>query len=252
MDTNLREAYRQENARQIQMAKLSLTPRAKRLRVRENDQEREYEVTRLGVGPISTPVGDFELLSFEVNDMWKKYSVIFKGVLDDTLNPILRNPDSLLLRIDSGCETGQLFLDQTCECREQLHKAMSEIEKCGEGLVINIPHQDGRGMGLPFKLSTLRLQQELRVDTVQAAAMLEPIRDRDVRTYGGAVAVLQYMGIFPPTEIQLATNNDKKTSIFIENNYKLMTRGIVIEPTKHTLQHLTAKQEILGHHGLVG
>lgn len=251
MDKVLREEYRKENARQIQMAKLSLTPRMKRQRVREDGLVREYEVTRLGVGPITTPVGEFELISFELNDSWKKYSVIYKGALDDNLNPVLINPSELLLRIDSGCETGQLFLDRTCECREQLHKAMSEIEERGEGAVIHIPRQDGRGMGLPFKLATLRLQQELRVDTVQAAAMLEPIHDRDVRTYAGVIAVLQYMGIHTSTEICLATNNDKKTAVFAENGYSLVSHRIVIEPTAYTLQHLTAKQEVLGHHGLV-
>ena len=250
-DEVTRLAFRRENQRQLELAKRSRTPRTRKIQVVEDGKAESFSVIRQGAGPIATPIGQFYLLPFIVNDKWQKYSVVFKGTLNDDLQPQLQNAEEFLLRIDSGCETGQLFLDRTCECREQLHMAMAEIEERGEGAVINIPAQDGRGMGLPFKLATLRLQQEFGVDTVQAAAMLEPVQERDTRTYGGAVSVLKFMGIEPPTKILLATNNHKKTQVFVENGYELVQHSIVIPATEFTKHHLEAKQHHLGHRDLL-
>jgi GTP cyclohydrolase II len=210
----------------------------------------------LGVGGLKTALGLFEQFDFRVwprdKDPWEKYSVVLCSPLAADFSPQILPGGPLLMRIDSGCETGQLFGDKTCDCREQLDRALERIAAHGSGLVINIPRQDGRGMGLPFKLSTLSLQLALGVDTVESGALLDPIAERDTRTYAGALAVLRFLGAETSTPIRLLTNNPKKREIFDENGFAdVALLGIAVDATPDTEHHLLAKQERLGHIGLV-
>ncbi len=234
----------------LAIVKNGMLPEAKIIPVTENGQRRYFTVERRGVGPIKTAYGTFWMFDFTIDDQWRKYTVIVKSRLNHkTFTPIFDNPTRLVLRTDSGCETGQMFGDLTCECGDQLLLAMEAISQIGEGMIVNIPHQDGRGMGLPFKLGTLWLQDALGVHTVDSASMLAPGGVIDVRTYSGVVAVLRYFGIQESCEINLATNNPKKAKIFTENGYELNDEftPIVAEPTEYTRAHLEAKERFLGH-----
>jgi 3,4-dihydroxy 2-butanone 4-phosphate synthase/GTP cyclohydrolase II len=191
------------------------------------------------------------------------------SALNENWMPVFSSK-KLLMRIDSGCETGQLFGDNTCECKEQLHKAMEMIAERGEGVIIHIPRQDGRGMGLPFKLATLTIQSRLGYDTVRAARYLKELISRklsnvvsskigincnddifDIRTYCGVVATLKYFEV-PTTILQLATNNPEKTRLLYENGYTIEELiPVKIQPNEHTKHHLAAKQKFLGHLNLL-
>jgi len=129
---------------------------------------------------------------------------------------------------------------------------MKTIEQVGEGMIINIPRQDGRGMGLTFKLATLWIQDVLKVNTVESATLLAPGGVIDVRTYSGVICILKFFDIPENRKINLATNNPEKAKVFAENGYTVVDyTPIVIEPNEHTELHLKAKQEYLGHRGLV-
>ena len=237
----------------LDLVKYAMEPFSKRIGVVEKGTLRYYSVERRGLGILKTRFGKFWEYSFAIDDQWVRYSAIVKAELDEELLiPVFRNKTQLVLRTDSGCETGQVFGDLTCECSPQLKTAMKLICKVGEGMIINIPHQDGRGMGLPFKLATLWLQQKLRVNTVESAALLAPGGVIDVRTYSGVVGILKFFGIPEACMISLATNNPEKAAIFDENGYKVNEHTpIVIKPTRDTLAHLHAKQKHLGHKGLI-
>ncbi len=237
----------------LKLVKKSMEPDTKEIQVLdENSTVRTYLVTRKGLGKIKSKNGDFWHYDFEINDRWVKYSVLVKAELDHkTLLPRFKE-NSLLMRSDCGCETGQLFGDLTCECRGQLETAMSLISDNGEGIVIHLETQDGRGMGLPFKLATLWLQDELKVDTVESAMLISKDGQIDVRTYEGVVALLKYLGVAPSCEINLVTNNPKKSEIFKRNGYFIRDFvPVVISPTEYTKHHLEAKQKHLGHINLV-
>jgi orotidine-5'-phosphate decarboxylase len=236
----------------VERARRSLVPRTKIFTVVEKGRTLSLSITREGVGPITSHFGDFHHFLFAADDTWQKYSVLVMATLDDGFNPVFKNPNDLTMRIDSGCETGQLFGDRTCECRPQLHKCMEIIKSNGEGLIINIPRQDGRGLGLPFKLATLYLQTALGVHTLEASALLDPDTDRDTRTYKGVVAILRFFGIPATTRLHLISNNPLKTSVFFENGY--VTPDLVpavISPTAWTSRHLAAKQQEFGHINLI-
>ena len=208
-----------------------------------------YEVSKRGCGPLKTIYGNFYQMRFDVNDQWKTYYVIAKSSLDRKLMSVVFDKDKdVFLRIDSGCSTGQLFHDQTCECREQLDLSMSKMGERTQGLIIHIPPQDGRGKGIDFKLATLYLQNELKINTVDAFKLLEKNNrhtDLDSRTYDGAVAILKYLGV--DNRLIFCTNNPKKLEAIKKNGFRVKNESIAIPPTEDTAHHLIAKQKDLGH-----
>lgn len=225
-------------------------PEAQRTTVFENGQPRLYLVERHGAGPIVTAYGTFWMFVFSIDDQWEKYSVIVRAGFDEaTLRPVFRNPAKLLLRIDSGCETGQVFGDLTCECADQLKLSMEAIHRAGEGIIVHIPFQDGRGMGLPFKLATLWLQDALGLNTVESASIVAPDGVIDLRTYSGVIAILRYLGVPQSCEITLATNNPAKLNAFRENGFRLSDKltPLIAEASERTHANLVAKREFLGH-----
>lgn len=232
----------------LAIAQKSMEPVSKRIAVTESGKTQYFTVVRRGAGPLVTPYGTLWQFAFEIDDIWMKYNAIVAGDIDfDTLQPRLTT-DHIIVRTDSGCETGQVFHDLTCDCREQLHLAMKTIAEQGEGIIINIPAQDGRGMGLPFKLATLFLQEQLGVNTVESAGMLAPGGIIDIRTYSGVVGVLKFFGIQPGTKIDLATNNPYKEAVFTDNGYAVNGNiPMIIAPNEHTERHLKAKGQFLGH-----
>ncbi len=238
----------------IEVIKRAMEPQSKRIPVIENGVRKYYSVERRGVGVLNTQYGKFWEFEFAVDDNWESYSVIVKSEDIDlkSFNPKFKDRDNLVLRIDSGCKTGQVFGDLTCECHEQLDLALKTLAEKGEGIIVNIPKQDGRGMGISFKLATLWLQDALGVDTVESASMLAPGGVIDTRTFAGVIGILEFFDIPKSCVINLASNNPKKASVFEENGYRVGDFvPVVIAPNEYTKRHLKAKQEKLGHIKLV-
>ena len=230
------------------LAQKSKEPKSRTIDILENGDPVSLTVTRNGLGPILTSSGRLWELNFSVNDRWGEYHALVAGKLDANLNPFFPPDRAILIRIDSGCTTGQLFTDKNCDCAEQLRLAMARIAAAGTGVVISIPAQEGRGMGAGFKLATLLLQERLGLDTYDAAVALAGNNAIDVRTYAGAVAVLRFLGITSESRIGLMTNNPQKLAALAQNGYASVERvPICVDATNHTAKHLAAKREKLGH-----
>lgn len=228
-----------------EIARKYTTPLTRSMRVGEQG----FDVIRRGLGPIITPHGIFYQMNFSVNDDWGLYEAIVHADIDqDTTLPIFDQSEEAYLRIDSGCVTGQLYLDQTCECKEQLSLALQELASAGQGAIVHIPQQDGRGRGLDFKLGTLYLQERLGVNTVESFTLLggDPSPEAlDCRTYDGAIAVLGFLGF--PKNVLVATNNPKKLEALKNGSYVVNRTPIIVEANGHTQHHLDAKKSQLGH-----
>jgi GTP cyclohydrolase II len=241
-----------EFAGALEAAKKAMTALTRSVDVLDHGVPLSLTITRRGVGPILNKYGSFTEYVFGIDDGWQEYHVLVKAGLTDALEPVFVATEPLLLRIDSGCQTGQMFGDETCECRQQLELAMANLQAAAQGLIVHIPAQDGRGLGLPFKLSTLGLQSQLGLDTVEAATLLAGGDEIDSRSYTGAIGVLKFFGVPEKIVLKLMTNNLKKTAGFEENGYTVAGRmPVVIPPTQHTARHLLAKQKALGHLNLV-
>lgn len=147
--------------------------------VGQDGQVVEMAVVRKGMGPLKTEFGNFWHARFNTGDKWGDYHALIASDHVDTKSgmPTFKDQNELLVRTDSGCLTGQVFHDMTCDCRQQLHKAMTEVAQRGEGVIVHIPGQDGRGLGLDFKLGTMYIQERLGANTVEAACILRFMRD---------------------------------------------------------------------------
>lgn len=212
---------------------------------------RNYKVTRAGIGPINSEFGRLFQINFNVSDFWKKYTVLTNCNLDSkNYLPIFQKELDVYLRIDSGCDPGQMYNDLMCDCREQLDSAIEEIAKSDQGLIIHIPAQDGRGKGTAFHLATLYLQEQLNIDTIESFSLIEgdsKEKNLDIRTYDGAIAVMKYLGLNEDFIINYGTNNPKKINPLIKEGFQLKRMPVIIPATKYTAHHLEAKKQILGH-----
>ena len=55
------------------------------------------------------------------DDPWKYYELFSPKPVEEV------SADELLVRVDSGCDIGQIFDDRGCDCRELLHTALAAI-----------------------------------------------------------------------------------------------------------------------------
>ena len=185
-----------------------------------------------------TLYGDFNLIAFTQLNTGETHLALKKGEW------VKEEP--VMVRVHSSCITGDILGSMRCDCGEQLHAALSMIEKHGKGLVLYM-NQEGRGIGLLNKLKAYQLQEQ-GLDTVEANLKLG--FGMDERDYGIGAQILRHLGI---TKMNLITNNPKKRAGM--NGYGLevvSTIPIEIEPNVHNKKYLFTKRDKLGHDILNG
>ncbi len=108
--------------------------------------------------------------------------------------------------------------------------------------------QEGRGIGLVEKLSSLCASQDQGLDTVVQANLAARLhRTADQRDYGIGLQILQDLGL---TKVRLLTNNPKKVDAFVIHGHGLQVvdQVPIIAPEEAERRHyLAAKRDKLGH-----
>jgi len=182
---------------------------------------------------LPTPFGEWKAMAF-VNDIDDyEHLALVKGEID---------PDKeVMVRVHSGCLTGDVFGSYRCDCGEQLETAMSMIQKEGLGVILYL-QQEGRGIGLANKLKAYALQDQ-GFDTVEANEELGFAAD--LRDYGVGAQILVAIGV---SKMRLLTNNPKKI-IGLEGYGLQVTGRVPIEcvPRPENIRYLTTKCHKLGH-----
>mgnify|MGYP001829178955 CR=1 len=147
-----------------------------------------------------------------------------------------------LVRVHSECLTGDVFASARCDCGAQRDLALELIAAEGNGALVYLRGQEGRGIGLGEKIRAYALQ-EAGYDTVDAnLALGHPV---DARDYADAAEILRHLGA---NSIRLLTNNPDKTAAMAHNGIAVAAQvPIVIAPTAQNAAYLDTKRERMGH-----
>ncbi|MGW8187110.1 MAG: bifunctional 3,4-dihydroxy-2-butanone-4-phosphate synthase/GTP cyclohydrolase II [Desulfobacterales bacterium] len=178
--------------------------------------------------------GEFRMIAFE-NDVDQLLHVaLVKGQIEPE-KPVM-------VRVHSECMTGDIFGSLRCDCGDQLHKAMSMIEREGLGVILYL-RQEGRGIGLVNKLKAYELQREQGLDTVEANRKLG--FKADMRDYGLGAQMLVNLGV---RKMRLLTNNPKKMIGLDGYGLTIVEQiPIEIEPNEYNRCYLECKKLKMGH-----
>jgi GTP cyclohydrolase II len=123
-----------------------------------------------------------------------------------------------LVRMHSGCVTGDALGSQRCDCRFQLQNALQRICREGRGVLVYMHTHEGRGIGLANKIRAYSLQDRGR-DTVDAN--LDLGLSVDSRSYEGAAFALRDLGV---TDLRLLSNNPVKISALENAGLRVLER----------------------------
>jgi len=147
-----------------------------------------------------------------------------------------------LVRVHSGCFTGDVLGSLRCDCGEQLDASMAMIAEAGSGVLLYISHHEGRGIGLVNKLKAYVLQDH-GADTVDANHLLG--FPNDMRDYSLGAQILVDLGL---KKIRLLTNNPGKYVALQGYDLEIVERvPIVCDPNKDNYRYLNTKRERMGH-----
>jgi 3,4-dihydroxy 2-butanone 4-phosphate synthase/GTP cyclohydrolase II len=153
----------------------------------------------------------------------------------------INKDEPTLVRVHSSCFTGDVLRSLMCDCGDQMHHALEEIEAAGKGVFLYL-EQEGRGIGIINKLKAYALQQQ-GMDTVEANEALgfKP----DQRDYGVGAQILAELGV---RKIRLLTNNPRKFVGLEGYGLEIVERlPIEVPVSEQSREYLKTKKEKLGH-----
>lgn len=181
-----------------------------------------------------------DVLTFDGLADGKEHLLLALGEWEQAM--LHRAPEHLapLVRLHSECLTGDVFGSERCDCGPQLREGVEKIAATG-GFLLYL-RQEGRGIGLYFKLDAYALQ-DAGMDTYEANVALG--HGEDERDYTAAAQMLAALGA---KSVRLLTNNPDKmaqlTALGIDVTEQIPT-GVHLSPANH--RYLAAKRDHTAH-----
>lgn len=206
-------------------------------------RSRERLIHRELVVKLPTRFGEFDLIPYSsIVDTEPHLALCLGGVGVEVNGVIPVQSEPVLVRIHSQCLTGDILGSMLCDCGPQLHQAMAQVAAAGKGVVLYM-RQEGRGIGLLPKLMAYKLQQEEKLDTVEANQRLG--FPPDLRQYGIGAQILHDLGI---RDIRLLTNNPRKVVGLDGYGLRIVERvPIQVASNESNARYLKTKKDKLGH-----
>jgi 3,4-dihydroxy 2-butanone 4-phosphate synthase/GTP cyclohydrolase II len=206
-------------------------------------RQREKLIRRELAVELPTRFGSFDLIAYTaVVDPEPHLALTVGGVGVEHEGCVPVQDEPVLVRIHSQCLTGDILASKLCDCGPQLQLAMRQVAESGKGVVLYM-RQEGRGIGLLPKLRAYKLQQEEKLDTVEANRRLG--YGPDLRHYGIGAQILLDLGV---RQIRLLTNNPKKVVGLEGHGLRIVEQvPIRIPPNEHNRRYLKTKRDKLGH-----
>ena len=194
----------------------------------------ERLIVREQVVKMPTDFGEFDLYLYRSLADGAHHLALVKG----TISP----RKGTLVRVHSECLTGDIFGSMRCDCGNQLHAALEQIESEGNGVLLYMRQHEGRGIGLPAKIHAYKLQEE-GLDTVEANIKLG--FPAELRDYGVGAQILHDIGV---RKMRFLTNNPKKV-VGLEGYGLKIVEVVPIKstPNKHNAKYLETKRLKMGH-----
>jgi 3,4-dihydroxy 2-butanone 4-phosphate synthase/GTP cyclohydrolase II len=206
-------------------------------------RQRERLIHRELVVKLPTKFGEFDLIPYtSVVDPEPHLALCMGGVGVEVNGVIPEQSEPVIVRIHSQCLTGDILGSMICDCGPQLHQAMAQVAQAGKGVVLYM-RQEGRGIGLLPKLKAYKLQQEEKMDTVEANKALGFAPD--LRQYGIGAQILFDLGV---RDIRLLTNNPRKVVGLDGYGLRIVeSLPIKVDANPHNARYLKTKKDKLGH-----
>ncbi len=192
---------------------------------------------------LPTEFGEFTLIEFQSPiDPEPHLALCCGGIGElDAQGRVIEQTDPILVRVESECFTGHVFGSRRCDCAAQLQVSMARIHEEGKGVVVYL-RQEGRGIGLHYKLEAYALQDQ-GLDTVEANEKLGFRADR--RDYGIGAQILRGLGV---RRIRTLTNNPKKIQRLGVYGLEIVEQiRLEVGINENNRKYLRTKKEKLGH-----
>ena len=158
------------------------------------------------------------------------------------LNAVVNSDQVPVVRVHSGCVTGDIFHSLRCDCYSQLKASMERITTSEYGILIYLPYHEGRGIGLVNKIRTYALQDQ-GYDTLDANLAIGA--PADARDYDLTAQILLDLCA---RRIKLLTNNPAKVDALRALGITVVERiPVVSEPTLYNKRYLITKRERMAH-----
>lgn len=193
----------------------------------------ECLITKVAEAKLPSKYGMFKIIAYENKLDDKCHVAIVKGDI--------AGKENIIVRVHSGCLTGDALGSLRCDCGDQLAKALQYIEKEGQGVVLYM-QQEGRGIGLANKIRAYALQDQGK-DTVEANLILG--FPADMRDYCLSAQILKNLGL---KSIRLMSNNPEKKAGLETYGIKVAACIPIEVPCNHfDAKYLKTKKEKMGH-----
>jgi 3,4-dihydroxy 2-butanone 4-phosphate synthase/GTP cyclohydrolase II len=148
----------------------------------------------------------------------------------------VRDGEGVLCRVASSCVTSTALDSAECDCDEQMQAALGRIQDAGQGVLIYLTDQEGRGHGLTTKVRALR-NKNAGLDTFAAVEALS--LPADIRDYASVAPILEALDV---RSVVLLTNSPEKREAISREVKVEDVEHLAVEPPRWSQPSMRAKR----------